>query len=73
MKITGIRTKQFEFQMSRRLGDSPGHGLSFDEQALERFAAEQLSPESKPSPWGRRRGAGLYIVPADQPHELPDA
>jgi L-alanine-DL-glutamate epimerase-like enolase superfamily enzyme len=49
------------------LGDSPGLGLSFDESLLEEFAVDRPSPEAGPSPWGRRRGAGLYEVPPDSP------
>ena len=50
------------------LGDAPGLGLTFDEEALDRHTVDQLSPEAKPSPWGRRRGAGLYLVPPDEAH-----
>jgi L-alanine-DL-glutamate epimerase-like enolase superfamily enzyme len=45
------------------LGDSPGLGIQFDEAKLERFAVDAPSPGAGPSPWGRRRGAGLYQVP----------
>jgi len=54
------------------LGDSPGLGLQFDSDALDRHAVEEFSPDAKPSPWGRRRGAGLYIVGPDEPERLPD-
>jgi hypothetical protein len=47
------------------LGDAPGLGIEFDEEKLERFAVERPSPGAGPSPWGRRRGAGLYQVPPD--------
>jgi L-alanine-DL-glutamate epimerase-like enolase superfamily enzyme len=44
-------------------GDDPGNGLSFDRDALRKHTVEKLSPGSGPSPFGRRRGAGLYEVP----------
>jgi L-alanine-DL-glutamate epimerase-like enolase superfamily enzyme len=44
-------------------GDEPGNGLSFDHEELRKHAVEKLSPGSGPSPFGRRRGAGLYEVP----------
>jgi len=44
-------------------GDEPGNGLSFDQAELRRYTVEKLSPVSGPSPFGRRRGAGLYEVP----------
>ena len=49
------------------LGDAPGLGISFDEEQLNRCAVDTPSPGSSPSPWGRRHGAGLYIMgPDDQ-------
>lgn len=44
------------------LGDSPGLGIVFDEEKLKKLSVGIPSPESRPSPWGRRRGAGLYEV-----------
>ena len=44
------------------LGDAPGLGISFDEEHLDRCAVDTPSPGSSPSPWGRRHGAGLYIM-----------
>jgi L-alanine-DL-glutamate epimerase-like enolase superfamily enzyme len=44
-------------------GDEPGNGLSFDPDELRQHTVEKLSPVSGPSPFGRRRGAGLYEVP----------
>lgn len=44
------------------LGDSPGLGITYDEEALERYAMEAPTPERSMMP-GRRWGAGLYEVP----------
>jgi L-alanine-DL-glutamate epimerase-like enolase superfamily enzyme len=44
------------------LGDSPGFGLSFDENSLAAAAVEAPSKDAGASPWGRREGAGLYEV-----------
>lgn len=55
------------------LGDAPGLGISVDEELLESLLVENPSPASGPSPYGRRRGAGLYEVPPEEPQELPDA
>ena len=44
------------------LGDAPGLGLSFDEEKLNRYAVDNPSPGSSPSPWGRRHGGGLFIL-----------
>ena len=52
------------------LGDSPGLGITFDEEKLERFAVDQPSSDATPSPAGRRRGAGLYEVPPNESHAL---
>jgi L-alanine-DL-glutamate epimerase-like enolase superfamily enzyme len=54
------------------LGNSPGLGISFDEDKLKEFAVDRPSPEAGPSPWGRRRGAGLYEVPPDEPEEMDE-
>jgi len=53
------------------LGDKPGLGLEFDEELLERLQVDRPSPGSQASPWGRRRGAGLFEVGPDQP-EWPE-
>lgn len=53
------------------LGDTPGHGLEFKREALAGFRVDQVSPAAQPSPTGRRRGAGLYAVPPEQPREQP--
>ena len=52
------------------LGDAPGLGLSFIEEKLAAHAVERPSRDAKASPWGRRRGAGLYEVPPGQPDEV---
>jgi len=55
------------------LGDSPGLGIIFDEAKLEEFTVDKPSPEAGPSPWGRRRGAGLYEVPPREPDKIDEA
>ena len=53
------------------LGDAPGLGFSLDEDELKQLAVDAPSPGSSPSPWGRRHGAGLYLMgPDDQPPPL---
>jgi hypothetical protein len=55
------------------LGDTAGLGIVFDEQQLDELAvAPQVappSPASGSSPWGRRRGAGLYEVGPEEAEE----
>ena len=54
------------------LGQSPGLGICFDEEKLSAHAVDRPSAGAGPSPWGRRRGAGLYEVAhgePDPPHE----
>lgn len=41
------------------LGDSPGLGIVFDQEKLDKFSIGIPSPGSDSNPWGRRRGAGL--------------
>jgi L-alanine-DL-glutamate epimerase-like enolase superfamily enzyme len=52
------------------LGDSPGLGIVFDEEKLNKLSVKTPSPGSHSSPWGRRRGAGLYEVSRSEPNEL---
>ena len=52
------------------LGDRPGHGLVFDDEKLAQHEVERPSPGAAPSPWGRRRGAGLFIVKPDEPEAV---
>ena len=44
------------------IGEAPGLGITVDERKLAELEVEQ---PSRPSglPWGRRQGAGLYVVP----------
>lgn len=52
------------------LGDEPGLGLSFKQDKLDECAVTERSPEAAPSPWGRRRGAGRFIVAPDEPDTI---
>jgi L-alanine-DL-glutamate epimerase-like enolase superfamily enzyme len=52
------------------LGDAPGLGIAFDEAKLASLAVERPSPDAGPSPWGRRRGAGLFEVGPDEPEDM---
>ena len=52
------------------LGDAPGNGIQFDMAKLERFRVRRRSASAAPSPWGRRRGGGLYVVADGEPEEL---
>ena len=54
------------------LGDSPGLGITFKEDALQKFAVDKPSPEGGSSPRGRRRGAGLYEVGPDEPEMMEE-
>ncbi len=44
------------------LGDRPGNGIEFDIEKLEKYRVSERSASAAPSPWGRRPGAGLYVV-----------
>ena len=52
------------------LGDAPGLGISFDEEKLKEASVDVVSRGAGPSPWGRRRGAGLYEVPSDASDDI---
>ena len=52
------------------LGDRPGNGIQFDADKLEQNRVIEHSMSSSPSPWGRRRGAGLYPVREGEPEEV---
>ena len=52
------------------LGDSPGLGITFDEKKLAAHAVEKPSADARATPWGRRRGAGLYEVRPGEPEEV---
>jgi hypothetical protein len=52
------------------LGDRPGNGILFDEAKLDELTVEKPPNRAGASPWGRRRGAGLYEVGPSEPDEL---
>ena len=52
------------------LGDRPGNGIQFDMDKLEQFRVTKRSTSAAPSPWGRRRGGGLFVVGAGEPEEV---
>lgn len=52
------------------LGDKPGLGIAFDEAKLAACAIEKPARDAQASPWGRRRGAGLYEVAPGEPLEV---
>jgi hypothetical protein len=52
------------------LGETPGLGMVFDEEKLARLEVEQLTPGITLGSRGRRRGAGLFIVPPDERDDL---
>jgi L-alanine-DL-glutamate epimerase-like enolase superfamily enzyme len=53
------------------LGDTPGHGLSINEDELEKHAVEKPRTHSL-SADRHRRGAGLYYVPPEEPYDLDE-
>ncbi len=52
------------------LGDKPGNGIEFDMAKLEEFRVTARSASAAPSPWGRRRGGGLFVVAEGEPDEV---
>ncbi len=52
------------------LGDAPGNGIQFDMAKLEACRVRERSAAAAPSPWGRRRGAGLHVVGEGEALEL---
>ena len=52
------------------LGDKPGNGIAFDMAKLEEFRVTERSASAAPSPWGRRRGGGLFVVGEGEPDEV---
>ncbi len=52
------------------LGETPGLGMVFDEEQLARLEVERLTPGITLGSWGRRRGAGLFVVPPDERDDL---
>lgn len=53
------------------LSDLPGLGIEFDNEKLDAHAVDKPSPGAGPSPWGRRRGAGLYEVGPSEDRDVP--
>ena len=51
------------------LNDEPGLGFTFDEEKLKAFAPPE-DAGSRSMPWGRRRGAGMYLVGPDEEVEI---
>ena len=51
------------------LGDTPGHGMVFDDGLLVPYEVKEPSPRAGAIGWGRRRGAGMYLVPPHEPQE----
>ena len=54
------------------LSDEPGLGFTFDEEKLKKCSVDKPSPTAGPGPWGRRRGAGLYLVGPDEPEMIDE-
>ncbi len=55
------------------LGDSPGLGIEYDEEKLDQLTADSSqAPGTRNFIEGRRRGAGLYEAPPDEPDELDE-
>lgn len=54
------------------LGDTPGHGMQFDEALLTPYLVNAPSPRAGAIGWGRRRGAGMYLVPPGEPNDFGD-
>jgi L-alanine-DL-glutamate epimerase-like enolase superfamily enzyme len=52
------------------LGETPGLGMVYDEEQLARLEVETLTPGITLGSWGRRRGAGLFVVPPDEADDL---
>ena len=48
------------------LNDEPGLGFTFDQDKLDEYAVGRPSPTAKSSPWGRRKGAGMFLVPPNE-------
>ncbi|MEZ4865138.1 MAG: mandelate racemase/muconate lactonizing enzyme family protein [Caldilineaceae bacterium] len=54
------------------LGDTPGLGITFDEELLARLTVTDAAAQDTGLPAGRRRGAALYEVGQAQPAQLPE-
>ena len=54
------------------LGDTPGHGMELDEELLAPYQVNTPSQRAGAIGWGRRRGAGMYLVPPGQLNDFGD-
>ena len=54
------------------LNDEPGLGYTVDEAKLAEYTVEQASPTARPSPFGRRQGAALFLVPPEATLVTPE-
>jgi L-alanine-DL-glutamate epimerase-like enolase superfamily enzyme len=52
------------------LGNTPGLGWTFDEEKVAALEIQAPGPGTRQGSWGRRRGAGLFIVPPDEQNDL---
>ena len=60
----GIYTSDVTFEDGWAIpGNKPGTGIEINREALARAAVQTITSMAGPSPFGRRRGAGLYEVP----------
>ena len=48
------------------LSDEPGLGFKFDQEQVGLHRVDAPSAAAGPSPWGQRRGAGMYLVGPDE-------
>jgi L-alanine-DL-glutamate epimerase-like enolase superfamily enzyme len=54
------------------LGDTPGLGMVFDERELKRLQDHPAASGPRLGGWGRRRGAGLYLVRPGEAEDLDE-
>ena len=54
------------------IGNQPGLGLSVDESKIRAIDTDEEPGYRTALPWGRRRGAGLYLVGPEEPASLED-
>lgn len=60
----GIYTTDVRFEDGWAIpGDKLGTGIEINRDALEKATVETVTSRAGPSPFGRRRGAGLYEIP----------
>ncbi len=48
------------------LTNQPGLGIEFDGEQLKQRSVDSPSPHAGPSPFGRRKGAGLWEIGPDE-------